>query len=376
MAQPERATPYERWIREQGLPIVRGHGIADVATLELAPWDSLGGRGAFIQLQGMEGLTGMYVAEIPPAGALEPEAHLYDELIYILSGRGITEVWNPGSADKRGFFEWQAGALFAPPLNTRHRLLNTSGSEPARFLAVTTAPMVLDLYHSPEFVFDCDYVFDDRYDGRADYFTVGKPRPFQSKWGQSWIWETNFIPDVQSAELFDSGNYGAGNMAISYQMAGNVLAGHMAEWPPGKYRKAHHHGGGAVLFIVRSHGYTLLWPQELGMQPFASGHGDEVARVDWQPGSVFSPPTGWFHQHFNTGPVPARQLALRFGSPHYGVQFHDTFSREGAGVSAREGGTVIPYEDEDPEVGTLYRQELAATGVEYQMAEALGTAGR
>ena len=36
------------------------------------------------------------VAEIPPGGALEPEKHLYDELLYIWQGRGLSEVWHEG----------------------------------------------------------------------------------------------------------------------------------------------------------------------------------------------------------------------------------------------------------------------------------------
>ncbi|MBM2812815.1 MAG: hypothetical protein HW416_3574 [Chloroflexi bacterium] len=31
------------------------------------------------------------------------------------------------------------------------------------------------------------------------------------------------------------------------------------------------------------------------------------------------------------------------------------------------GGTLIEYEDEDPEIRRLYKEELAKTGVAYQM---------
>ena len=96
----------------------------------------------------------------------------------------------------------------------------------------------------------------------------------------------------------------------------NTLIGHLAEWPVGRYHKAHFHGGGAVLLILRSEGYSLMWPNHLGTRPYENGFGDEVVRVDWLPGSVFSPPTNWFHQHFNTGAEPALQLALRCGLFH------------------------------------------------------------
>ena len=43
-----------------------------------APWKRLGGKGTFIQLQGMDGVTAQYVVEIPPGGALDAERHLYE----------------------------------------------------------------------------------------------------------------------------------------------------------------------------------------------------------------------------------------------------------------------------------------------------------
>jgi mannose-6-phosphate isomerase-like protein (cupin superfamily) len=359
-----RETTYERWIRdEERLPVVRGHGVTDVNALELGPWARLGGRGAYIQLQGMEGLTGMYVGEIPPGGALEPERHMYDELIYILSGRGLTEVWNPGDDTRKNLFEWSTGSLFAPPLNTWHRFLNGSGTEPVRFLGVTTAPLVMDLYHNVHFVLNCDYVFDDRYDGKPDYFNVGERYLLDAGKWLTWMWETNFIPDVRGTALEAQTTKGTGMAATVYQMAGNVLVGHLAEWPVGRYQKAHFHGGGAILLIVRSRGYTLMWPREAGTQPYQNGYGDQVVKVDWQPGSVFSPPTGWFHQHFNAGPEPARQVALRYGSRMYGVQFWDIQAGEGVLVDVKQGGAMIQYEDEDPEIRRQFERALAEAGV-------------
>ncbi len=360
-------TTYEHWLEEQQIPILSGYGVTDVASLDLGEWPRNGARGSAIQLIGMEGLTGMYVVSIPPRGSLPPEKHLYDELMYVVSGRGATEVWSGPSDAPEGeahFFEWQAGSLFAPPLNTWHRLANGSGRDPARLLAVTSAPIVMDLFHNLDFIFNCDYVFTDRFDGRADYFQASEEREF---FGSGWLWETNFIPNVLSATLDEQEAKGPGARVTWYQMAGNALVGHMAEWPVGKYNKAHHHAGGQVLLILRSTGYTLMWPQDAGWQPYKSGNSDRVVRIDWGEGSVLSPPSGWFHQHFNTGPSRARQLALRYGSKKYGVGFKDVLDRGGVLVSAKRGGTQIEYEDEDPEIRRLYREELARTGVEYQM---------
>ena len=90
---PYRESSYERFLQEEGIPVVTGHGVEDVNVMDLGPWERLGGRGAYITLEGQEGLTGMYVMEIPPGGALKPEKHLWEELLYVLSGRGATEIW-------------------------------------------------------------------------------------------------------------------------------------------------------------------------------------------------------------------------------------------------------------------------------------------
>lgn len=357
---------YEQWMREEGLPVVTGYG-ADLPSVELGSWERLGGRGAFVDLAGMEGLTGIYVAEIPPGGSIAPERHLYEKLIYILSGRGVARVWTgvaDAGPDGARVLEWQEGSLFAPPINTWHQLFNISGTDPVRFFAATNAPIIMDLFHNAPFISSSDYVFGDRYDGRAGYFDVAEPALERGR----LQWETNFIPDLRGQiELQDGRAMGTGLRSVNYQMAGNTLVGHLAEWAPCRYGKAHHHLGGAILFIVRGQGYTLMWPSELGIRPFESGFADRVVRVNWREGSAFSPPTGWFHQHFVTGSDSSFQLAIRFGSPRHRLRFHDAQLRAGHDVSVRQGGVMIEHEDEDPEIRRLYEAALAAVGLSCAM---------
>ncbi|HZT07759.1 MAG TPA: cupin domain-containing protein [Chloroflexota bacterium] len=367
--QTPRQSGYQQWIAREGIPIVRGHGIRDIMAVELAPWPRMGGRGAYVDLMGQEGITGFYVAEIPPGGALEPERHLYDETIYVLSGRGSAKVW-AGTRDapigSPSVFEWQAGSMFSPPVNTWHQLFNVSGTEPIRLVAATIAPLVMDIFHNPDFVFNCDYQFTDRYQGQPDFYEVKERFYFQP--GRKWLWETNLVPDVRGIALIDDDRKAAGGRGTHYQMGGNVLAGHMYEFPAGCYHKAHAHGGGAIILNVSDcKGYTLLWPPEAGVQPYASGHGDRVVRVDWGDNSLFSPAGGWFHQHFNTGRTVARQLAFRLGSHRHDVVFHTAASREGQQVSVKDGGTLIEYGDEDPRIRADFQRELAEFGVAYEM---------
>jgi len=362
---PKRETSYEIWLKEEGIPIVTGYGIEDVAVLPRKPWMRTGGAGAYIELRGMEGFTGMYVGEIPARGALNPENHLYEELVYILQGVGATEIWSAGDNGRRMHFEWQQGSLFAIPLNTRHRMINGS-NEPALFLAVTSAPLMIDLLHNMPFVLGSDYKFGDRFDGETDYFV---PTNKRKDVGGFITWETNFIADARGALVDPSEAKGSGVRITSFDMGGSTLVGHIAEWPVGRYHKAHYHQGGAILLILRSECYTLMWPPEVGIRPYRSGHADQVVKVNWREGSVFSPPSGWFHQHFNTGNVPARQLAFRYSgeSGNYILGCWRALNKEGVRASIREGGTLIEYEDEDPQIEKDFEAALKKTGVAMAM---------
>jgi mannose-6-phosphate isomerase-like protein (cupin superfamily) len=362
MESNESKTPYESWIKQEGVPIVQGYGL-DLKEVALGPWPRKGGRGAFVQLRGMEGATGMEVMEIPPGKALEPEKHLYEKVIYVVEGLGSTEVWQEGQPKR--FFEWGVGSLFALPLNSWYRLIN-GGRERALVAAVTNAPMIMDLFHNSDFIFNSDYQFNDRYNGEEGYFAVGKKR---YTLGRANLWETNFIADVATAPIDAHEWKAAGGGFTGFEIAGNTLVGHLVEWPVGRYHKGHYHGAGAVLLILKSEGYTIMWPNDLGIHPYQDGHGDQVVRVDWKPGTAFGPPNGWFHQHFNLGSERARQLALRYGSRKHKLGFYVAAQKRDGGVfnSIKEGGTLIEYEDEDPEIRRIYEAELKKKGISLDM---------
>jgi hypothetical protein len=81
------------------------------------------------------------------------------------------------------------------------------------------------------------------------------------------------------------------------------------------------------------------------------------------PGSLIIPPEQWFHQHFNTGTEPASYLALRYE----GSRDHDERGLPLSSISVKEGGGQIEWEDEDPTVREMYREECAKAGIEFRM---------
>jgi oxalate decarboxylase/phosphoglucose isomerase-like protein (cupin superfamily) len=114
-----------------------------------------------------------------------------------------------------------------------------------------------------------------------------------------------------------------------------------------------------------------MWPQEAGIRPYKNGNAGKVVRVNWREGSVFSPPSGWFHQHFNTGKEPARQLAFRFSgeSGKYLLGVWRAINKEGVRISIREGGTLIEYEDEDPQIRKDFLAAVQRAGVGMEMPQ-------
>ena len=100
----EKETPYTRWVAAEGLDIISAHYIPSLLTCDLKPWARRGGKGVYINHEASRTSNDCYVAEIPPGKQLEPQRQLFEEMIYVLSGKGSTTVWN--DAGKRVTFEW------------------------------------------------------------------------------------------------------------------------------------------------------------------------------------------------------------------------------------------------------------------------------
>ncbi len=358
---------YDGWMKEEGIPVYESlGGVDDVAELPRQPWARMGGSGTFVRMLGTtQAERGTYVAEIPGGGALNPERHMYDEAIYILEGRGLTEIWQEGGA--KVTFEWGAGSIFAPPMNTWHRLVNGS-REPVLLLGLTTAPRMMNTVHNTEFVFNCDYIFNDRFSGKSDFFTPGERRRINDR---RTIWETNFIPDARSELLDRSEMKVLGGEGVGYRMGQYFPNGHITTWPNGIYHKAHYHGPGAILLGLGGKGYCLLWDHNLGVHPYQDGYEDQVIQVNWGPRSIYTPPDGWFHQHFSTGKEQARLWAIYGSADRPEVTYAERMVKGELPVirSVRDGGQMLEYEDEDPQVRRHFEEELKEEGVECTMPE-------
>jgi len=344
--------PYLEWLAEQNVPVIEDFG-TDLLAVETAPWALLGARAAFVNLKGRGDFISVIVVEIPPGKSTQPQRHLYEEVVYVLSGHGSTVIESPDGKRSHSF-EWGPKSLFALPLNARYRHFCTSGTEPARFATTTNLPMLLNLFHDRGFVFDNDWDFEERL-GSEKHFT-GDGDFVPTRPGRH-MWETNFVPDLNSFELQEWKARGAGGSNMMFVLADGTMHAHMSEMPVGTYKKAHRHGADFHIFTVKGTGYSLLWYER----------DEEFRKVDWRHGVVYAPPDMMFHQHFNTSPEPARYLAVAFGGLRYPFTEDKRNTFLGMDVNINDGGRQIEYEDEDPRIREIYERELAATGAPLRM---------
>jgi mannose-6-phosphate isomerase-like protein (cupin superfamily) len=352
--------PYLDWARNQGVPIHEDFGL-DLLAVGTSPWPRFGVDGAIVHVKGRGDAMTVFLLDIPPGGQTLPHKHIFEAAFTVLSGDGTAVVENYDGAHHQ--FEWTRHSVFAPPLNTRYRLFNASGSKPARIAMSCNLPAVLNLFHNEKFVFDNPASFTERagaqnhFAGEGDFIPV-KPGKH--------MWETNFLPDASRFKLHEWGARGAGAAHIQLILADGVLHCHISEMPVGTYKKAHRHAPDVHIYIISGEGYSLLWYE-----------GDkDFTRVDWRPGWVFAPPDMMFHQHFNAGVEPVRYIAFTQGSVRYPMTEHMRRIYAKVDRDVKQGGNQIEYRDQDPRIHAMFASELARKGIAVTMDQFAPAASR
>jgi quercetin dioxygenase-like cupin family protein len=345
---------YLDWIAKEGLPVGTGLAI-DMFELETADWPRLGVKGAVAHLDGRGDYCNMFKIELPPGKSTTPQKHVFEEVMYVLEGRGSTQVEFPDGS--RRSFEWGPRSLFAIPLNTKYRHFNGSGTERALLTSTTNLPIVMKMFHNERFVFDLDFDFDERA-GKDSYFQ-GEGDLYMVRPGNNY-WETNFVPNLGTLDLPRWDDRGKGSSMINFILADGSMHAHISEMPVGTYKKAHRHPAGTHVVCVAGNGYSLLW--------FEGER--EYKRVDWKHGTVFPPANRQLHQHFTTSREPARYLGIALGSLRYPIteqmwmaQIGKPGEKQSSSKSIKEGGDQVEWEDQDPHIHELYVAELKRIGI-------------
>ncbi len=346
--------PYIEWTEREGVPIIEELGV-DLLKVETKPWPRFDADGALVHLEGRGDFVSIFVIDIAPGGKTAPQRHLFEEVIYVLSGHGSTTVETHDG--KKHSFEWGPKSLFALPLNAHYQHFNGSGAERARFASVNNLCIMLNLFHNEGFIFDNPLRFPER-EGAAGHFS-GEGEFIPIRPGRN-MWETNFVPDLADFGLKAWEARGAGSSNMKFILADGTMHAHSSEMPVGTYKKGHRHGADFHVFAVSGHGYSLLWYDE----------DEDFQRIDWTHGVVFAPPDQMFHQHYNTSATPSRYLAVALGSMRYPfVEDKRRLFAGGVDTSVADGGNQVEYEDQDPRIHGIWLREIEKNGVESRMGE-------
>jgi hypothetical protein len=277
---------------------------------------------------------------------------------------------------KPDVFEWQPGTLFTVPLNTVHRHVNATRS-PALLLCANNLPVILNIFQSRRFIFENSYEPHERFDISAEFFTpVTDVQPDDVR-GRAAI-ASNVFPDVTNCELPLDNQRAPGYRRIQPYFHGFMrdeeVGGFIAQYPAGRYSRAHYHPSGAVLVCLQGEGYTYTWPVDLGPRPWETGNGNLVLEQRYKAGGLVAAAPGggsWFHQHFSVSPIPFRVMNF-WGGPlgkWGGERDKDEITSWNLGIAA--GGRSIDYWEEDPHVRAEFNRRLADNGGQPDMPEAL-----
>jgi hypothetical protein len=303
---------YEDWARGEGVPIHTGPSV-DLLAADVKAWARFGLKGAFVHLSGRDDFLGIFLNELPPNSGSMPQQHLYEEVCYVLSGKGSTEFVAPDGHTQ--VIEWGPKSLFALPMNARYRHRNVS-AEPARFAAINDMRYLFNLYRSEKFLFDTPLRFAERHGGIEAV--------------------TNL--DKQPAEPLT--------------LAKGTISSDLTELPPGTYRAASRQMFGSHFFGVDGEGYMLAWLE--GAQDFN--------RVDWRHGIVAAAPGMQFCQQFNAGAGSARYLDVQLGSQVYPT-FRYRKAAYGDATVYAAGSATIPFDRQDPRIHKEWLEAITAKGV-------------
>ena len=123
--------PYAAWAANEGVPITEDFGV-DLLEVATAPWPRFGIDGGLVHLKGRGDFVSIFVLDLAAGAKSAPQKHLFEEVVYVLSGYGSTTIET--SDGRKHSFEWGPKSLFALPLNARYQHFNTS-AEPVRYMA-------------------------------------------------------------------------------------------------------------------------------------------------------------------------------------------------------------------------------------------------
>ena len=98
-----------------------------------------GNAGAYFRFDELRALEA-HISELPPGASTKMHRHTCEALFYVLAGRGYSLLRRDGEPQRQ--IRWQAGDLFFTPMSIWHKHVNADPAHPARYLEITTLPLM------------------------------------------------------------------------------------------------------------------------------------------------------------------------------------------------------------------------------------------
>jgi quercetin dioxygenase-like cupin family protein len=263
-----------------------------LATHELAPRPKRDSRAAaFDELAGNTTL-GMHLSEIAPGGQKRGHRHVDEALIYIVTGRGYSELRQDDSRPMQRI-DWRAGDLISIPSNAWHQHFNLEPDRACRQLAFKNTRLLRRLFGSRDFVYANDFRFVDRYADEEDYWTARR----LDEDGRIWI---NAIHDCAHVTLSEAPELGRGIGREHFRLGGHrMLELEIVGLQPRALVRPEAPLAEEAIYVVAGAGATQIWNET----------GDEDI-VEWSEGDLLSVPFGAWRQH-RAGDEGGRYLRVR-----------------------------------------------------------------
>jgi hypothetical protein len=301
--------PYANWANAEGAPIVTAAAV-DLAQAPTAPWARFGVDGGICHVEGRCDFLTVFVFDIPAGGATKPIRHTYEDMYFVVEGRGETEVLMSNGEIRR--LAWAPGALFSTPINATciHR---APGASAVRLASFNDVRYLMGLYRNEAFLFDNPAKFEKR-----------QERARAERW----------VVDPAVEPVHESG--GAAGADIT--LADGAIGAQLIELRAGEADLARRQMQGRHLLCVEGEGFSLS---------FASADG-KVTRTPWKRGVVIGQDSMMFHQNF-AGSQKARLVSIELGSTASPI-FRGRRAAYGDTKVYASGAAVIQRADEREEV--------------------------
>ena len=266
--------PYLNWAKGEGVPLTSAPAI-DLAQVKTAPWARFGVDGAICHVEGRCDFLTLFVFDIPAGGAMKPSRHTFEEIFYVVEGRGETEVVLSNGEVRR--LAWAPGAIFSAPINATcvHR---APGSSRVRLASFNDVRYLMGLYRNEAFLFD-------------------NPAPFEKR--QARAGAARWVADPATEPVAEANGFATANLDVADSSIGPQLI----EVRAGEADLARRQMQGRHLLCVEGEGFSLSFDTQ----------GGPVKRTEWKRGVVIGQEGMAFHQNFARVQT-SRLVSIELGS--------------------------------------------------------------